>query len=89
MGKYVLQKSALFIIFVLEAVIMKKNRKTETCHHYWIIEAPNGRVSKGQCKLCGKTKTFLNYAPGEKGSASHIGVGKLCIRSGGKIEYVV
>jgi len=31
------------------------------CCHYWIIESPNGRTSRGICKLCGITKEFENY----------------------------
>lgn len=30
------------------------------CVHHWVIEAPNGRESRGKCKLCGKAKTFAN-----------------------------
>ena len=29
--------------------------------HYWIISPPNGRTSRGRCKLCGKEKRFPNY----------------------------
>lgn len=29
--------------------------------HYWIICPPNGRTSRGRCKLCGKEKRFPNY----------------------------
>ena len=31
------------------------------CHHYWLIETPTGRTSKGVCKSCGATKKFKNY----------------------------
>jgi len=31
-----------------------------TCRHHWIIEPPNGPVSKGVCKLCGEVKMFDN-----------------------------
>ena len=34
------------------------------CRHYWIIDSPKGRTSKGICKLCGVEKEFLNYAQG-------------------------
>jgi hypothetical protein len=33
------------------------------CHHYWIIDSADGRVSKGVCKLCGAGKEFPNYLP--------------------------
>jgi hypothetical protein len=32
------------------------------CVHHWIIEAPNGRESRGTCKRCGKRKGFANSA---------------------------
>ena len=35
------------------------------CRHYFIIETPNGRMSKGKCKYCGKTKRFCNGFPDE------------------------
>ena len=48
-------------------------RKTETtpkepltedeCHHYWTIESPKGRTSRGVCKLCGVEKEFYNSWP--------------------------
>jgi hypothetical protein len=28
--------------------------------HHWLIEAPNGPVSAGKCKLCGKRRKFPN-----------------------------
>ena len=30
------------------------------CHHHWVIDAPNGPKSLGHCKLCGRTRKFLN-----------------------------
>lgn len=32
-------------------------------HHYWVIEAAEGRTSKGVCKLCGAEKEFFNSMP--------------------------
>jgi len=35
-----------------------------TCTHHWIIETPNGPISKGVCKLCGEEREFSNqYRP--------------------------
>ena len=34
------------------------------CHHHWIIDMPSGRLSQGQCKLCGETKEFMNSIEG-------------------------
>ena len=33
------------------------------CHHYWIVDSPNGPTSRGVCKLCGAEKEFNNYGP--------------------------
>jgi hypothetical protein len=30
------------------------------CGHYWLIESPDGPISKGRCKLCGVEKEFSN-----------------------------
>ncbi len=30
------------------------------CTHHWVIEPPNGAVSKGKCKLCGNDQEFRN-----------------------------
>ncbi len=30
------------------------------CTHHWVIEPPNGAVSKGKCKLCGTDQEFRN-----------------------------
>lgn len=31
------------------------------CRHYWLIESPTGRTSKGVCKSCGVERVFKNY----------------------------
>jgi len=33
------------------------------CAHYWIIESPQGPISKGVCKYCGAVSEFSNYVP--------------------------
>ncbi len=30
------------------------------CIHYWVIETPNGPVSRGICKYCGAVRLFIN-----------------------------
>ena len=37
---------------------------TTECIHHWIIEAPDGPISKGFCKYCGITAEFLNDLQG-------------------------
>ncbi len=33
---------------------------TAQCAHHWIIETPNGPISKGKCQLCGEEREFNN-----------------------------
>jgi len=44
-----------------EGTIEKKTpecKKGGPCH--WVIEPPNGKLSTGKCKKCGKEKEFEN-----------------------------
>ena len=34
--------------------------RTGKCVHHWIIDAPNGRESRGLCKRCGRKRSFAN-----------------------------
>ena len=47
--------------------MMKKKKSTATktinrrlCKHHWVISPPQGKDSRGSCKLCGKKKIFSN-----------------------------
>ncbi len=31
------------------------------CKHHWLIESPQGPVSRGICQLCDATREFKNY----------------------------
>ncbi len=52
---------------------------SDGCVHHWVIDPPNGAVSKGRCKACGEEKEFRNSfeysswygnkSPGAKGGA--------------------
>ncbi len=33
---------------------------TTQCPHHWIIETPDGPISKGKCQLCGEEREFNN-----------------------------
>ena len=33
------------------------------CCHYWVIETPEGPISKGICKFCGEEKEFDSFGP--------------------------
>jgi len=46
------------------AAVLEAAKGTETaCHHYWIIELPNGPTSRGRCKYCGLEREFDNLGP--------------------------
>ena len=32
------------------------------CQHHWLIESPQGAMSKGRCKRCGEEREFRNSA---------------------------
>ncbi len=34
-----------------------------TCVHHWVIESPEGPISRGMCKFCGAEDLFQNYIP--------------------------
>ena len=36
------------------------NMETQECQHHWQIEAANGPVSRGVCKLCQLVREFKN-----------------------------
>jgi hypothetical protein len=38
-------------------------KRSLTCHHYWLIEKATGPKSRGECKYCGTRKDFSNFIP--------------------------
>ena len=34
---------------------------TTVCRHHWVIQAADGPVSNGSCRICGETREFKNY----------------------------
>jgi len=34
---------------------------TGACRHHWVIEAPEGPVSIGRCRVCGQSSHFKNF----------------------------
>ena len=44
----------------------KTNMATQECPHHWIIEAADGPVSRGICKLCKLVREFKNTVVVEK-----------------------
>jgi hypothetical protein len=39
----------------------RKRTSRMGCSHYWVIESPEGPISKGVCKYCGAVSEFSNY----------------------------
>ena len=44
-----------------QATSSKKSAGRQKCRHYWMIETPAGRTSRGVCALCGAQQEFRNY----------------------------
>ena len=42
------------------ATTENSNGSDGDCTHHWVIEPPNGAVSRGKCKLCGVDQEFRN-----------------------------
>jgi hypothetical protein len=45
-----------------EKAVEAKERQARTCQHHWLIETPQGAVSRGRCKHCGEERDFRNSA---------------------------
>ena len=63
-----------------------ETKRDEQCVHYWVIDPPEGPVSRGTCKICGAEKefrNFLSYSPWDNQSPSLTGFGN---RYGSEIE---
>lgn len=43
---------------------IEQDETLSECKHYWLIEAPNGPVSYGVCKICGERSEFKNSVQG-------------------------
>ena len=39
---------------------LKKKEQKVKCVHYWLIESPDGPISKGECIHCGEERRFIN-----------------------------
>ena len=63
---------------VKAAVSEQPEAASDGCVHHWVIDPPNGAISKGRCKVCGEEKEFRNSfeysswygnkSPGAKGA---------------------
>lgn len=40
--------------------VLERPATKSMCRHHWMIEPPDGPLSKGVCKLCGEVRMFNN-----------------------------
>ena len=45
---------------VLKAASIDTTAVRDDCSHHWVIATPNGAVSDGRCKICGRERVFRN-----------------------------
>lgn len=39
----------------------REDAESSECKHHWLIESPQGPVSRGICQICDATREFKNY----------------------------
>jgi len=44
----------------------------ETCPHHWLIDRPQGGISRGTCKLCGLSRDFKDRRKGGREMIRHL-----------------
>lgn len=37
-----------------------QSNQGDGCRHHWLIEPPDGPISRGVCKKCGARRNFMN-----------------------------
>ncbi len=42
----------------------EQEESVSDCVHHWMIDSPNGPVSRGTCKVCGESSEFKNSIQG-------------------------
>ena len=47
---------------VQDAPVENRTPEAPVCIHRWVIETPNGAMSRGTCRNCGAEKEFPNSA---------------------------
>lgn len=48
---------------MIEMTMPVEEQEISQCRHHWVIETPNGAVSRGRCKRCGAIQEFYNSMP--------------------------
>jgi len=43
-------------------------KRRSACLHHWVIDPPEGAVSKGTCRSCGEERDFPNAPQGRYGA---------------------
>lgn len=43
-----------------DTVTRESSVSSALCRHHWVIETPNGALSRGHCKRCGHAREFRN-----------------------------
>lgn len=47
--------------------LAEATQKPSGCQHHWVIDPPEGPVSKGVCRGCGEERDFPNAPEGRYG----------------------
>ena len=51
---------------LLGRIMANMEASSKECQHHWVIDAPDGPVSRGVCKLCQLVREFKNTVGGDK-----------------------
>ena len=43
------------------APVQEVSEGSLVCRHHWLIQAADGPISNGVCRICGETREFKNY----------------------------
>ena len=43
-----------------DEVLAAETPQRLVCEHHWVLDRPNGPISKGACRRCGDERTFQN-----------------------------
>ena len=43
------------------APVQEVSEGSAVCRHHWLIQAADGPISNGICRICGETREFKNY----------------------------
>ncbi len=52
-----------------EVLSPEATQEQSGCVHHWVLAPPDGPISKGECRRCGKERDFENYIEAGWGQA--------------------